>query len=917
MQVSIISPTATPVTLQGRRVLFGLAGPVYYNGFCPFLNWWKTARRMEINRASGAIYGTAASDGGYLDANGDLSASAPTDVTSISGTFYTQPSDLRVNYAGEPFTVKWDGTAVGVTVSGLGTGGTQDFSNLAGQSGTFTVGTLAASANVTITFTVNATNRTDPPRSIRIVQTRYLSNLNNGEIFNPDWLAEMSRAKTLRLMDWGPTNNSTLTTYSQIATESYNRWAQALGDGSQGSGYIGSLPLSVVCALAEQTGSDIHYCIPHLLGSADSDASITQLADYFRDNFPADQVIQFEYSNECWNPLFSQFTYCLNQGDTLWPGDAARFSKWYGYRAAQVMNLIDASFGEAGRSRWRGILGTQTAIDSTTGAVNTAATTNALIGVAKWQTDTASALTVSDLFDELHVTGYFSTSNPKSYTVTAVAREANALVTTSAAHGWSIGKRVTFSFAAGDGMSELDVVTATITAVPSSTTFRIDVDTSAYTALAASRTASFVTDGERFDMIATSESRFASGLESTKYDSFNRDMATACLGSVDDLKDVWVAQRTLASDNGLLLGQYEGGCHVIGNDTLKNSYGTNLASQKYYEFLASFWHSNEIAGVYSTAFRAFTEVGGTTQPAKFTADGYISVNGGWAGVRWWPTVADPDGDLDNPVWKATRAANAVAFLNPPALIDGFTPAALFSSGEAGVWLDAQDLSTMKQETTGASATTAAAVGSPVGSIQSKVGGYWFTAPSASARPTLRQAGNGDYYLEFDGVDDVLILAQAMLYGAGAASVLLDMQGYTGNASKSVFMEGSSASGTPIYTLGAVFSDGVKMGLYLRSDASSERIGNADTYGLSLPLARKFLTIIDTGSSIIGYDNGVKCGPSKVYTRSGTLTLNRIGIGAAARTTNTSFCRLDLYGLAAVGKVASDSDIASAAVYFAP
>ena len=66
-----------------------------------------------------------------------------------------------------------------------------------------------------------------------------------------------------------------------------------------------------------------------------------------------------------------------------------------------------------------------------------------------------------------------------------------------------------------------------------------------------------------------------------------------------------------------------------------------------------------------------------------------------------------------------------------------------------LWYDITDLSTMKQERTGAAATTAAVVDSPVGSWLSKGSqSVWLVAPNNEARPTLRFSGTKGYYLEF-------------------------------------------------------------------------------------------------------------------------------------------------------------------------
>ena len=77
-----------------------------------------------------------------------------------------------------------------------------------------------------------------------------------------------------------------------------------------------------------------------------------------------------------------------------------------------------------------------------------------------------------------------------------------------------------------------------------------------------------------------------------------------------------------------------------------------------------------------------------------------------------------------------------------------------------------DLATLKQERTGASATTPAGVGDPVGSIRNlgTLGG-WATATADSRRMILRQTGGGKYYLEADGADDAYALSLANSVGA--------------------------------------------------------------------------------------------------------------------------------------------------------
>jgi hypothetical protein len=132
------------------------------------------------------------------------------------------------------------------------------------------------------------------------------------------------------------------------------------------------------------------------------------------------------------------------------------------------------------------------------------------------------------------------------------------------------------------------------------------------------------------------------------------DTGFATAGSVASLRTtLWPAQLSLARANGLTLQQYEGGCHFVG-DAYLTGYGGNSA---YSEYLLQHGHSPEIAVVYSAMYDSFEKLGGC-YPSKFVADGTVSQFGSWAGVRYWPTVANHDSiDTNNPVWRATVAAN--------------------------------------------------------------------------------------------------------------------------------------------------------------------------------------------------------------------------------------------------------------------
>lgn len=82
----------------------------------------------------------------------------------------------------------------------------------------------------------------------------------------------------------------------------------------------------------------------------------------------------------------------------------------------------------------------------------------------------------------------------------------------------------------------------------------------------------------------------------------------------------------------------------------------------------------------------------------------------------------------------------------------FTPADLFASSEAGAWYDVHPDYCWTDSVGGTNAT----VGDTVAALSDRSGnGNHATQATSTNRPTLRQDGSSNYYLEFDGVNDAL------------------------------------------------------------------------------------------------------------------------------------------------------------------
>ena len=84
-----------------------------------------------------------------------------------------------------------------------------------------------------------------------------------------------------------------------------------------------------------------------------------------------------------------------------------------------------------------------------------------------------------------------------------------------------------------------------------------------------------------------------------------------------------------------------------------------------------------------------------------------------------------------------------------------SPASLFAASEPGAWYDPSDLTTLFQDSAGATPVTTA--GQTVGKMLDKSGhGNHATQATLAQRPTYEVDGTGRPYLSFDGVDDGMV-----------------------------------------------------------------------------------------------------------------------------------------------------------------
>jgi len=258
--------------------------------------------------------GSDAFNTGYLDSNGNLIGTLPAQVKSVAWNFNSQDNSARTtgfpNYANQVFNVSWTGTATGQFASFTGNTGTGQASSFGANSGTLTVGANGTSG-ANFGLQLNITNPNDPPQNIKVYQSQYATNVGNGEFWNPDFLLAIQPFGSIRFMGMMNTVTSRVTSYAQLADANYFYFNQPYnGSGGNGTfGAKGELHPSIICDLLNRTKSNGHFCVP--MGA--TDAFVTSVATYFRDNLSGALWMRFEFSNENWNPGASNFFYCRGQ----------------------------------------------------------------------------------------------------------------------------------------------------------------------------------------------------------------------------------------------------------------------------------------------------------------------------------------------------------------------------------------------------------------------------------------------------------------------------------------------------------------------------------------------------------------------------------------------------------------------------
>ena len=447
---------------------------------------------------------------------------------------------------------------------------------------------------------VDSVNSTNPPRDFVLVREEHEGLHEAGAIFNPDFIELFEDHRTLRFMDWMETNHSNIINFADLATadsafygipanQAYEYvFAHEIDEltpeiiaGLSRGGYTpiyvdpqtgepfrdadtgeiitrvppellpdavpSGVPLEIMIALANQVGADPWFNIPHQA----TDEFVREFAEMVRDNLDPGLVAHFEFSNETWNGQFEQFSYLNDVGRDVFGDEFGDYpiNYYYGYRSAQIQEIINEVFGEEADARTHGVLATQT--------VNFGVAEQALIGAQRFIADSDDpSKEVSDFFDSLSVTGYFGPT-------------------------------------IGEGTAEFPGVAEV---------FR------SWIAESKAKFANGETDNvyQHFIDQAITDLRDSSLTQAYFADALaNGEISSIPLSfSVAELRTYFDTNKAIADQFGLDLTQYEGGSHVVTQAAL--FFDTELQ-----EFINALNGSEEIAQIYEESVDVFRIAGGT------------------------------------------------------------------------------------------------------------------------------------------------------------------------------------------------------------------------------------------------------------------------------------------------------------------
>lgn len=171
---------------------------------------------------------------------------------------------------------------------------------------------------------IRATDPSDPVRNIRVFEESLAA---HESPFHPEYTADLEPYGVLRFMDWNQTNDSHVAQWSDRTELDDALWGGANG-----------IPIERQIDLSNQMQQDIWINVPHAAGNR----YIRELGRLLDERLDPNLRVWIEYTNEYWNPLFSQNTYVQSELTARYGVSGQTHA--YALRSAEMFDVFAEEF---------------------------------------------------------------------------------------------------------------------------------------------------------------------------------------------------------------------------------------------------------------------------------------------------------------------------------------------------------------------------------------------------------------------------------------------------------------------------------------------------------------------------------------------------------------------------------------------
>jgi len=191
-----------------------------------------------------------------------------------------------------------------------------------------------------IKFAITATTSSNYLKNLRIILPGFENDYTTDPI-HPTFRTHWAMFAAFRFMDWQGINGSPIVSYANVMPAGYicSGYSGTWGDATFPSDPTGGSP-ELAAQLCNLMNKDMWINIPAMA----DDNCITQIATLIKSKLNSNLKVYVEYSNECWNWMFTQTSYMQDKGIALGLTTSGSM-QYYTYRCGQMYKLWETVWG--------------------------------------------------------------------------------------------------------------------------------------------------------------------------------------------------------------------------------------------------------------------------------------------------------------------------------------------------------------------------------------------------------------------------------------------------------------------------------------------------------------------------------------------------------------------------------------------